>query len=393
MVTLAQIFVAVCILAPSGPLWYRYTTLVQHDGYWFANIVDRGYGTTVPPLNRKMMEVSNVAFFPAYPLVAMAVKSLLHVDTYVALLIVAQLAAWGFWTYFFLFCQRWEISPRMQFIGTLSILSHPAAFFMVAGYSESMFMMSLLGFMYWSTSESRNSRVWAALHGIVMSATRIVGILCAGFPVVHEIVTKGWKRLRDYRSWLRNYGGAVFLSAVAMLGAGLFFLYCQLRWGHWDTYLLTQQLGWNIIPDYLAVFKPSSYQLFIPRLDYPLQVSQVTMTLAALVFVAIFVFETRPAIRARGGWEVRAGIYFAAAIIYYISVSGVAIVQMESMLRYHLCTHALIVLAILHVLRQIRRPPQPVREWAMAAIGFLSALGLCLQGWYVWNFTRGNWVA
>ena len=33
-------------------------------------IVERGYGTTVPPSSHKMMEVSNVAFFPAYPVIA-----------------------------------------------------------------------------------------------------------------------------------------------------------------------------------------------------------------------------------------------------------------------------------------------------------------------------------
>src|SRR3954452_16287649 len=42
-VTLAQLFVAVVLIAPEGPLAWRYTTLVQHDSYWFANIVERAY--------------------------------------------------------------------------------------------------------------------------------------------------------------------------------------------------------------------------------------------------------------------------------------------------------------------------------------------------------------
>jgi len=61
--TLAQLAVAVLLLAPEGPLSYRYSTLIQHDSYWFMNIVDRGYATTVPPIDHKVMEVSNVAFF------------------------------------------------------------------------------------------------------------------------------------------------------------------------------------------------------------------------------------------------------------------------------------------------------------------------------------------
>src|SRR3954462_620935 len=55
-VTLLQVAVSVGLLAPNGPLEYRYQTLVQHDSFWFMNIVDRGYQTTVPPIDHKVME-------------------------------------------------------------------------------------------------------------------------------------------------------------------------------------------------------------------------------------------------------------------------------------------------------------------------------------------------
>jgi hypothetical protein len=70
LLTLAQMALAILLLAPEGPLPYRYSTLIQHDAYWFMNIVNRGYQTTVPPINHKVVEVSNVAFFPAYPAAA-----------------------------------------------------------------------------------------------------------------------------------------------------------------------------------------------------------------------------------------------------------------------------------------------------------------------------------
>jgi hypothetical protein len=90
---------------------------------------------------------------------------------------------------------------------------------------------------------------------------------------------------------------------------------------------------------------------------------------------------------------VRIGIYFCAAVIYYISVSGVAAVEMESMLRYEFCVHALIVLAFLHFLHQFRVPPMLLRAFGMVAVALGSAAGLSVQAWCVWNFTRGNWVA
>jgi len=393
ILTLLQLAMAVGLLAPEGSASNRYSTLLQHDSYWFMNIVDRGYKTIVPPIDHKAMEVSNVAFFPAYPAIAALFRYGFNIDTGTALLIAAQLAAWGFWSYFFLFCKRWDISPALQVCGALLILAHPAAFFLVAGYSESLFLMALLGFIYWSGADGRAAKVWAALHGIVMSATRIVGIVCAAFPVVRSVFLSGWKGLRKPGTLFHQNAPAICLTAMATLGALAFFLYCQLRWGHWDIYMLTQAASWGIVPDYLAVFKPSSYRWLVPALNDPTEASQMSMTLGAVLFVGIALCELLPVIRRQAGLPIRAGIYFCAAAIYYLSVSGVACVDMESMLRYEFSVHALIVLALLNFLRQFRTPPVLVRAFGIAAVAVLSAAGLCVQGWYVWNFTRGNWVA
>jgi hypothetical protein len=393
LLTLAQLAVAVFLLAPEGPFSFRYESLVQHDGFWFGNIVDRGYQTIVPPINHKVMEVSNVAFFPAYPVFASLLQSMLRIDTEAALPLAAQLAAWAFWTYFFLFCERWKLSSALRFFGALAIVAHPAAFFLIAGYSESLFLMALLGFIYWSSSESRSAKIWAALHGTIMSATRLVGIPCAAFPVIRAVFTKGWSALRDPRRWLQNYGGAIAVTIAAMFGAISFFVYCQVRWGRWDMYMLTQAAGWDIEPDYFAIFRPSNYRWLLPPLNDPTQMSQMAMTIGALLLVAIVIVELVPAIRRATEWQRRAGIYFCAAVIYYISVSGVASLDMESMLRYEFCIHALIVLAFLHFLRQFRLSPLPVRALGMAGTIIACAVGLSVQVWYVWNFTRGNWVA
>jgi len=391
IITLLQLAMAMGLLAPEGSFSERYATLVQHDSYWFMNIVDRGYQTIVPPIDHKVMEVSNVAFFPAYPAIAAAFRYGLNISTGTALLITAQLAAWGFWSYFFLFCRRWNISPALQICGALLIAAHPAAFFLIAGYSESLFLMALLGFIYWSIAEGRSAKFCAAAHGIVMSATRIVGIVCAAFPLVRSVFQTRWRGLIDVRSWLKRYGPAALVMVGATLGAGSFFLYCLLRWGHWDIYMLTQAAGWGIVPDYLAVFKPSSYRWFVPALNDPTETSQMSMTLGAVLFLGIAICEL--SIRRRAGLPIRVGIYFCAFVIYYLSVSGVACVDMESMLRYEFCAHALIVLALLNFLSQFRAPSALVRAFGTAAVALLGAAGLCVQGWYVWNFTRGNWVA
>jgi hypothetical protein len=392
-VTLLQVMMAVVLLAPEEPFTQRYAALVQHDSYWFRNIIDRGYQSVVPPIDHKVMEVSNVAFFPAYPAIAALVRRAFNLSAGTALLITAQFAAWGFWTYFFLFCARWNVPRTLQICGTLLIFANPAAFFLIAGYSESLFLMALLGFMYWSTAEARAARGLAAVHGIVMSATRIVGIVCAAFPVVRSVSRTGWRGLFKPQTWIRENRAAIGLTLVATSGAIAFFAYCQLRWGYWDLYMLTQAAGWGIEPDYLAVFKPDSYRWLVPALNDPTEASQLSMTLGAVLFVAIVVCELLPAVRRRTGLSSRIGIYFCAATIYYLSVSGIACVDMESMLRYEFCVYALIVLALLNLLRQFRTPPVWVRALGTAAVALVSAAGLYVQGWYVWNFTRGNWVA
>lgn len=392
-VTLLQLALAVGLLAPEAPISDRYFALVQHDSYWFMNIIDRGYQTIVPPIDHKAMEVSNVAFFPAYPMIAGVFRYGFKIDSRTALLITAQLAAWGFWSYFFLFCKRWNVPPAVQICGALLIAAHPAAFFLVAGYSESLFLMALLGFIYWSTVERRSAKFWAAAHGIVMSATRIVGLVCAAFPVVRSAFETGWRGLFEPREWLRKNSAAIGMTLVAACGAVGFFVYSQLRWGQWNIYMLTQAAGWGIVPDYLAVFKPDSYRWLVPALNDPTEASQISMTLGALLLVSIALCELLPAIRRRAGLPMRAGIYFCAAAIYYLSVSGVACVDMESMLRYEFAVHALIVLAFLNFLRQFRTPPMFAGAFGIAAVALLSAAGLCVQGWYAWNFMRGNWVA
>ena len=258
IVTLLQIVVAVLILAPPGSFSERYSTLVQHDSYWFMNIVNRGYQTIVPPIDHKVMEVSNVAFFPAYPLLSSLFHRGFGLATSNALLLVAHASAFGFWSYFFLFCQRWKISPVSQIVGALVVLAHPAAFFLVAGYSESLFLMTLLGFIYWSSSSNRSAAIWTALHGIMMTATRIVGIPCALVPLIGSISRKGVGPVRRPLAWIQFHGRALALTLISMSGALIFFLYSQARWGRWDIYLLTQTAGWGIVPDYFAVLKPSN---------------------------------------------------------------------------------------------------------------------------------------
>jgi hypothetical protein len=226
-----------------------------------------------------------------------------------------------------------------------------------------------------------------------MSATRIVGIPCAAFPVIHTFFRNRLPRRGEWMNWIRAHVASAALMFTAMLGAVAFFAYCAIRWGRWDMYMLTQESGWAIKPDYLAVFKLESYRWMFPPFNDPTQWSQVTMTAGALIFVVVALVELSLARRGGTGWQSRIGIYFGAFLTYYIAVSGVASVQMESMSRYQFCAHALIVLALMHFLKQFKRPSLGVCILGTAAATFACTAALGLQIWWIWNFTRGGWVA
>src|SRR5437764_13329960 len=165
--------------------------------------------------------------------------------------------------------------------------------------------------------------------GLVMTTSVIFVIVCAAFPLWRSAVLTGWRCLLKPRKWLRENRAAVGLTFVAACGGIAFFVLCQLRWGHWDLYMLTQAAGWGIVPDYFAVFRSESYRWLVPALNNPNEVSQLSMTLGAALPVAIAVCELVPAIRRCAGLPLRAGIYFCAATIYYFSVVGVARFHME----------------------------------------------------------------
>jgi hypothetical protein len=122
--------------------------LTQWDSHWYLGIVRRGYQFV--GFDKIAYEQSNVAFFPGYPLAVAAISRLLGVDPELGLYLTAQLFCWLMWIYFFLFCRRWQIPPLGQVLASLIILVYPSSFYLVVGYSESLFLASLLGFFYWS---------------------------------------------------------------------------------------------------------------------------------------------------------------------------------------------------------------------------------------------------
>src|ERR1700679_4047111 len=69
-----------------GPAWYY--RLVRWDSEWYAAIVSHGYRYSDDPSRG-----GPTVFYPLYPLVSYAIKSLFGTDDFVALLLVANIAS------------------------------------------------------------------------------------------------------------------------------------------------------------------------------------------------------------------------------------------------------------------------------------------------------------
>src|SRR5262249_60120085 len=97
--------------------------------------------------------------------------------------VTSQLACGGFWTVGVLFLQRWRVPAGLAIAGIVALLVQPCAFFLVTGYSESLFLFALLGFLYFAGKPGPLAWALAVPFGFLMTATRIVGLPVATYPL------------------------------------------------------------------------------------------------------------------------------------------------------------------------------------------------------------------
>jgi hypothetical protein len=116
--------------------------------------------------------------------------------------------------------------------------------------------------------------------------------------------------------------------------------------------------------------------------------------LTAGLLVAVLLLECWVTLTGRDHrWRCRAPFYFCAAVMFWLSASGVKDGRVTSMTRYALTIHVMLVLPALHLLA--RRSPLrgPVRTAAFALLAVLVGLSLGLQLWLTHHFMSGKWVA
>jgi hypothetical protein len=379
-----------------------YRSLCRWDGKLYLAIATQGYHGAAPskPLD---FDASNVAFFPGYPLAGRWLSAATPLAPDLALLVVAQSAACGFWAYWLLFLDRFRLPRASAIAGTLVVALHPAAFFLVVAYSESLFLCSLLGFLFWTTSSSTARWPLAAAHGLVMTATRLGGLPVAFCPLAAQALAElapsatalhaGFGRLREIG---RRLWPLALACGLASLGGIAFLAWCQWRFGAWDLYMQTQRAGWDLVPDWGWWRHPINYvctgSLWHPNVLWPDDLSRLCTTLTLLAFGVAAVFEVRLARRGGTGWKVRLVFYLAALVLFWLHAAGVSSIVMKSMIRYCLGPHVLLLLAAAHGLGSGRSTWWHTRRNVLLWGCALAAMTL-VQAALAWRFFSDQWAA
>jgi hypothetical protein len=240
-------------------VWYY--RLLHWDSGCYHAIVRDGYQFAGDP-----SVTSSVAFFPLYPLFTYAVKSLLRIDTDLALLIVANVAALAAALLFTKFVKD-ELGDRIALLSLGSLCFFPSSLFLSAGYSESLCLaFVLLSFILLR----REKFVLAAVVAGLAAGTRSTGIVM--LPVIlWEVWWRNklpWPRLLPRMVLCGLLAASGLLAYMAFLGIKfgqpLAFATSQFAWnpGTWrgDTIFerflssITLAPFWHAYPEWIAVF-------------------------------------------------------------------------------------------------------------------------------------------
>jgi Mannosyltransferase (PIG-V) len=199
-------------IAPVTTGWHNAVTGTERqDAARFLAIATHGYAR----------DDGSTAFFPGYPLAIRVVAWLPGIGPLGAALLVSNLS---FLAALILF----HALTRLEFAGSSSMARRsvlflaifPTAFFFLAPYTESPFLLLSLAAFWFAR---RNRWGWAAVAAALAAATRNVGILLAPALAVEAI--QQWRT--SGRALLPRLGAA----AATALGPLLFFSYLGSRFG------------------------------------------------------------------------------------------------------------------------------------------------------------------
>ena len=196
------------------------------DSGFYLSIANNGYFYNIG-------EQSSVAFFPVYPLLTRLFMPLMG-NAVAAGWLVSNLALFGVLLILYQLTKLEFGDRNTATRAVFYIAAFPTAFFFSAVYTESTFLLFAIGTLYFAR---KGQWGWAALFGMLCSATRIVGVIMYGVAGLEWLRSHGWTLTTVHRreAWenlwkaLRtDYRSLLTLSLIPLgLLSYMLFLYRQ----------------------------------------------------------------------------------------------------------------------------------------------------------------------
>ncbi len=360
-------------LAPS------YLHLNQWDSDNYKRIAVHGYHIPPGKIQPKQIwdGVANAVFFPGYPLISQAVSRVTGVSIDLALLLSSQLACLLFWIYFFSWMEQEGIPPRQALQWGLLVFIYPSAYFMVTGYTESLFLAMMMGFLFWTDRWSRKksplSWFLALAHGGFLNFTRIVGTALAPHPI--------FEKARDWKAWV--LGGGITAGCMG------FFAFCKWKFNEWNLYFRLEEIGWGNHRLWLATLNPLTYLPHFFFEETTQSFNRLTVTFCGVAFLIMATRLWRLGKRGAPLW----GLSLIAFLLFYIPVTGKAAAHLDSMARYTL--PVLVLLTLCWARAERLGIPFLVFEGKKKKrlAWTLGLFSMAVQVWFAYRFARGHWIA
>jgi len=173
-------------------LWARW------DSGFYLSIAQQGYSYSAGAM-------SNVAFFPVYPLLVNLLSAVTG-DAVVAGILVSNAALLGALLFLYKLTELEFGDADTAQRAVFYIAAFPTAFFFSAIYTESAFLLFSVATMYFARKQQW---MWAGVMGMMTSATRIVGVTMAGIVVLEWMRLHGWtiSGMLRKQSWRNLWAG------------------------------------------------------------------------------------------------------------------------------------------------------------------------------------------
>lgn len=187
------------------------------DSAFYLSIVERGYFFEVG-------QQSSVAFFPLYPLLMSWVMPFVG-SALAAGVLVSNACLLGALIFLYRLSELEFHDHAVAGRTVFYIAAFPTAFFFTAVYTESTFLLFSVATMYFARTRQW---AWAAVFGILCSASRIVGFLMTGIVALEWMRAQGWSfgRIHHRETWLKLLKGLrhdwLSVLTIALIPLGMF---------------------------------------------------------------------------------------------------------------------------------------------------------------------------